>query len=99
MRFMIEAISSPRPVRRFIVEHIFVNAYRQYGRCHRELRESGNSEILGQKSGKGSEIAVSEIDGNEICGNEIYRNHVPAFRAHKSPYNLDNKISNTKRNK
>ncbi len=94
MRFMIEAINSPRPIQRFIVEHIFVNAYRQYGRCHRELRESGNSELLCQTYGKGSEIAVSEIDGGEIDGNDV-----PAFRAHKSPYNLDNKISNTKRNK
>ncbi len=80
MRFMIEAISSPRPVRRFIVEHIFVNAYRQYGRCHRELRESGNSELLCQTSGKGSEIAVSEIDGAEIYGGEINGHYVPEFR-------------------
>ena len=68
MRFMIEAINSPRPVRRFIVEHIFVNAYRQYGRCHRELRESGNSELLCQAVSKGSEIEVTEIDGDEIVG-------------------------------
>lgn len=81
MRFMIEAINSPRPIRRFIVEHIFANAYRQYGRCHRELRESGKSELLCQTISNGREIAVSEIDGNEV----------PAFRAHKSPYNLDNK--------
>ncbi len=76
MRFMIEAINSPRPVRRFIVEHIFVNAYRQYGRCHRELRESGNSERLCQVIGKGSEIESGDIDGAEIYGNPV-----PAFRA------------------
>ncbi len=75
MRFMIEAINSPRPVRRFIVEHIFVNAYRQYGRCHRELRESGNSELLCQPIRKGTEIEASEIDGNDV----------PAFRAKKKP--------------
>lgn len=86
MRFMIEAINSPRPIRRFIVEHIFANAYRQYGRCHRELRESGKSELLCQTISNGREIAVSEIDGGEIDGDEV-----PAFRAHKSPYNLDNK--------
>ncbi len=86
MRFMIEAINSPRPIRRFIVEHIFANAYRQYGRCHRELRESGKSELLCQTISNGREIAVSEIDGGEIDGNEV-----PAFRAHKSTYNLDNK--------
>jgi len=99
MRFMIEAINSPRPVRRFIVEHIFVNAYRQYGRCHREVRESGNSELRCQALSKGSEIEVTEFDGGEIDGADIDGNDVPAFRAHKNPYNLDNQNIKQKRNK
>ena len=46
-------------MRRFIVEHIFVNAYRQYGNCRRTQRQTENSQTSCQTIGE----FESEIEG------------------------------------
>lgn len=89
MRFIIETINSQRHARRYIVEYIFVNAYRQYGNCRRTERQSQNLQLAGHRLGvlsSASEIeAAGEIDGADV----------PLSTEAKSSYNPDNKIENT----
>jgi hypothetical protein len=84
MRFIIETINSQRHARRFIVEYIFVNAYRQYGNCRRTERQSKTLQLAGHRLGvlsSASEIeveieAAGEIDGADVQTFQPKQNHL-----------------------
>lgn len=96
MRFIIETINSQRHARRFIVEYIFVNAYRQYGNCRRTARQSQNLQFAGHRP---SALAV-ESEAEIEAAVEVDGADVPLSTKAKSPYNPDKKIENiTKRRK
>ena len=75
MRFMIEAINSLHS-QTFIVEHIFVNAYRQYGNCRRELRQSDNSDNFGPSIGEPKSELKNEIEGADVSAFPAKTNHL-----------------------
>lgn len=65
MRFMIEAINSLHS-QTFIVERIFVNAYRQYGNCRREIRQSNEANNFCLSIGELESELESEIEGADV---------------------------------
>jgi len=93
MRFIIETINSQRHARRYIVEYIFVNAYRQYGNCRRTERQSQNLQLACHRLGVLTSANENEIE-IEAAG-EIDGADVPLSTEAKSSYNPDNKIENT----
>jgi hypothetical protein len=58
---MIESINSLHS-QTFIVERIFVNAYRQYGNCRREIRQSNEANNFCLSIGE----LESEIEGADV---------------------------------
>jgi hypothetical protein len=73
MRFMIEAINSLHR-QTFIVENIFVNAYRQYGNSHRELRQLSNTDNFGPSIGEFK--SEPEIEGADVPAFPAKTNHL-----------------------
>lgn len=71
MRFMIESINSLHS-QTFIVEHIFVNAYRQYGNCRREIRQSNEANNFCLSIGE----LESEIEGADVIVFPSKTNHL-----------------------